>query len=101
MDEQQIPIVQLRQELTDQSQDRNTAEHIATRFDLLEERGVMMTAWMDTSRQRYLRGEIGGEVFETQRSESFTPEMIEELVRLVTPSINAQERRKRGETDLT
>ena len=101
MDEQQIPIAQLRQELTDQSQDRNVAGHIATRFDFLGERGVIMTAWLDTSQQRYLRGQIEGEVFETQRSERFTGEMVEELVRLVTPSINAQERRKRGETDLT
>ncbi|WP_161884332.1 hypothetical protein [Deinococcus alpinitundrae] len=99
MDEWPIPIAQLRDELTDSSQDGHYLNTIP--LDFLLENGVRVTAWMDVKQQRFLCGEIDGELLETGRYDKFRYDTLKELVNLTVPFINAQTRRERDALDAT
>ncbi len=91
MSESEIRMEQLRQELTEQSGGKPDE---FTSLEFLLGKGVIVTAWVDTSQQRYLCGEIEGHKFKTKQARHFSYAMLKELVDLATPSINEQESRK-------
>ncbi|AWN24019.1 hypothetical protein DKM44_12900 [Deinococcus irradiatisoli] len=87
MDERQISIDQSREELTDKNAQPGMPVVYDIELDALIQHGVTVTAWMDEKQQRYLRGAIHGQVFETKPAEKFTVEMLRELSDLTMPSV--------------
>ncbi|WP_161884377.1 hypothetical protein [Deinococcus alpinitundrae] len=96
MDEWPISIEQLREELTDRRTQPGIPPLNVTLLNLMLDKGVAVTALVDDGQQRYLRGAIEGQVFETKRCERFTLDTVEELLNLTLPLIRVVDRREHG-----